>query len=348
MKVYDYIFITNLPAFYKINLYNKLSKLAKIKVIFISNSSAIRNADFSSTKIDFEHEFLSTRNYEERNKILITLKILKILFFLKYKKLVFPGWELVELIPLMFIYESRKNCILIESSIIETRSTGFIWFIKKMIIKQMSFAFPSGNLQLEILKHANFTGDYNITHGVGIPNRMPKNNIKKYESSNDYSYLYVGRVAQEKNLSYLVEMFNRNRKKLTIVGDGPLFDKLKSIAKNNISFHGYVNNEDLAHIYVKHDIFILPSISEPWGLVIDEALWYGLPVVVSCNVGCSDDLVIAENTGVTFKLDDDDSFNEALSEIELNYNYYKDNVIHIDFDKRDTKQINSYLAYLNE
>lgn len=343
-KYYDYIIFTNLPAFYKINLFNKLAKKSKIKVVFMSTASSIRKGDFSKGKIEFEHEFLSSSEYEKRSKFIVFMKVMKILFSSRYKVVLFPGWELIELIPFMLLLPTKKNGIVLESSIIETKSTGILWFLKKLIIKKMGMAFPAGNLQYKILERANYLGKVHITHGVGLPNRHEDRLLCYEEKMKEFKYLYVGRVAVEKNLRYLLTMFNNNGKKLTIAGDGPLLDELKQLAKENISFLGYVNNKDLADVYKNHDIFILPSNSEPWGLVIDEALWYGLPVVVSCNVGCSEDLVIKEQTGTVFNLNNDVSFNNAICDAELNYSKYKKNVIKIDFNRRDQNQIDSYLS----
>ncbi|MEY0436502.1 glycosyltransferase [Providencia huaxiensis] len=340
---YDYIIFTNLPAFYKINLYNQLAKKLKIKVVFMSASSSIRPDDFTCGDMAFEHVFLSDNVYEKRNKFLVFMKVMKILFSSRYKMLLFPGWELVELIPFMLLLQTNKNGILLESSIVETRSTGLLWLLKKIIIKNMGHAFPSGHLQHKILELAGYPGCVHVTHGVGIAKRSKDRITSLSIVPNQFNYLYVGRVSAEKNLKYLIEMFNCNGKKLTIVGDGPLMDELKLIAKQNVTFLGYVNNEQLADVYRSHDIFILPSNSEPWGLVIDEALWFGLPVVVSCNVGCSEDLVIKEKTGSVFVLNNDVSFNNALSDVELNYSKYKKNVMKIDFDRRDQDQINAYL-----
>jgi glycosyltransferase involved in cell wall biosynthesis len=341
---YDYIIVTNLPAFYKINLYNKLAKKIKIKVIFMSASSSIRADDFSKGDMQFEHEFLSANNYEKRNKLLSFIKTTVILATCKYKRIVFPGWELAELIPLMFLLPTKKNGLILESSIVETKSSGLLWFLKKLIMKNMGHAFPSGELQEEILQRAHYSGVVHITHGVGIPSRIDERTFGSNVLPSVFKYLYVGRVSAEKNLTFLVRMFNENGKKLTIAGNGPLLNELKLLAQSNITFLGYVNNIELADVYKRHAIFVLPSYSEPWGLVVDEALWFGLPVVVSCNVGCSEDLVVKPNTGTVFEVDDEGSFIKALLDVELNYSKYKSNVMAIDFNKRDQEQIDSYMV----
>ncbi|AMO82650.1 hypothetical protein [Obesumbacterium proteus] len=70
---YDLTFITNIPAFYKVNLFNRLNEFLKIKVIFISKTSEIRSDDFYGRELAFDHIFLSSTPYENRNKLQVLL-----------------------------------------------------------------------------------------------------------------------------------------------------------------------------------------------------------------------------------------------------------------------------------
>lgn len=72
------------------------------------------------------------------------------------------------------------------------------------------------------------------------------------------------------------------------------------MAKDNIRFLGHVPNDSLPEIYERHDVFILPSRYEPWGLVVEEALFRGLPVIASDKVGSAADMVAALETGAVF------------------------------------------------
>ena len=143
-------------------------------------------------------------------------------------------------------------------------------------------------------------------------------------------------------MRFLIERFNDNGKPLTIVGKGELEQELKTLAKENINFRGFIENDKLPEVYKEHDIFILPSRSETWGLVVEEAIYWGLPVVVSDRVGCSNEMVNTPQTGVTFELDNIDSFNSAINDIEQNYKQYRDNAIAFDFEERDKKQIDCF------
>ncbi|MFA0031258.1 MULTISPECIES: glycosyltransferase family 4 protein [unclassified Vibrio] len=306
----------------------------------MSDSSDIRNSDFIDGEMKFEYEILHDVSYEKRNKLLSLLKFLGVIFNHKFDKIIFPGWELVELIPIMLLSKKSKNGIVLESSIIETITTGPLWLVKKLIIRNMGHAYPSGKLQSDILSHAGFDGEEHVTHGVGIPKRVVKEIINR--KSKSYKYLYVGRISEEKNLDFIVNEFNNNGKSLTIVGDGPQRSELESISHGNIKFTGYVNNADLGGIYRDHHIFILPSKSEPWGLVVEEALSYGLPVIVSNHVGCYEDLVSRADTGIVFDLSDEMSFARASCSLESNYDFYQKKVQAVDFSIRDQAQINAY------
>lgn len=133
---------------------------------------------------------------------------------------------------------------------------------------------------------------------------------------------------------------------MTIVGAGSDEAMLKSMAAPNITFQGFVNNDELGEIYQQHDVFILPSNYEPWGLVVEEALYWGLPVIVSEKVGCGPDMVRAYGSGFFFKHDDEESLAVAIGEMQRCYPDVRKKVLAIDWDKRENDQVEAYLKIL--
>ncbi|WP_207220789.1 glycosyltransferase, partial [Vibrio vulnificus] len=309
-----------------------------------SKSSRIRKGNFTDVEMNFDHEFICDSNYESRNKLVTAIKVFKALQRIKCEYVIYPGWELVELIPFVFLKNDFRSGIVIESSILESKTSGLVWLIKKLFIRRMSIAFPSGFLQNEILIKSNYMGVVKFTHGVGLPIRKPCEDIVNRNQPDSIKYLYVGRLSPEKNLEFLIEEFNNNGKLLTIVGEGELFSKYKAISKGNIAFTGYIDKDKLVDVYKSHDAFVLPSKSEPWGLVVEEALSAGLPVIVSSNVGCYKDLVTSTDAGVVFNIDDSLSFKCAIEKMEKDYNRYRNNAILIDFEERDRQQIEAYIG----
>ena len=93
---------------------------------------------------------------------------------------------------------------------------------------------------------------------------------------------------------------------LLIVGDGPSRDALEERARGLrwTTFAGFQNQSELAAWYGCMDVFVLPSRSETWGLVLNEAMLFRLPVIASSMVGAGDDLIGQGKNGYTFDVGD--------------------------------------------
>ena len=109
-------------------------------------------------------------------------------------------------------------------------------------------------------------------------------------SGNEKVIFYVGRLGSEKNFDLLVKAFTLVLRsdpsaRLLIVGDHPDRKEIEAAAhatsaKNNIIFAGYVGQEDLGSLYDLSYIFAFPSLADTQGVVINEAAWAGLPIVM--------------------------------------------------------------------
>ena len=106
---------------------------------------------------------------------------------------------------------------------------------------------------------------------------------------------------------------------LLFVGDGDLRPALEAEAREkglaDIRFLGFRNQTELPALYELCDVFVLPSTREPWGLVVNEVMATGRPVVVSDRVGCAQDLVRNGVNGFVFPLGDTRALAAALKEV---------------------------------
>ncbi len=137
----------------------------------------------------------------------------------------------------------------------------------------------------------------------------------------DIVYLYVGRLEPHKGVSDLLAAFEalsrtHSKARLLVVGDGTLLSRVREAADRNaaITCTGRLTGELLWDAYVTSDVFVLPSLFEPWGLVVNEAQAFGLPVIVSNTAGCVDDLVPNGEEGITFPAGDTEALTRALVE----------------------------------
>jgi len=109
---------------------------------------------------------------------------------------------------------------------------------------------------------------------------------------------------------------------LLFVGDGEERASLENEAKSrglaHVVFAGFVNQSDLPTYYAISDVLVLPSGNETWGLVINEAMSCGVPVVTTREVGASVDLVRDGETGYSYDTGDINALADALAKIILN------------------------------
>jgi 1,2-diacylglycerol 3-alpha-glucosyltransferase len=113
--------------------------------------------------------------------------------------------------------------------------------------------------------------------------------------------LFVGRLVREKGVFDLLEAYTklavslRSEIGVVFAGSGPaevdLSRRAKSISPGMICFPGFTQREDLAGVYALAELLVLPTYSDPWGLVVNEAMACGLPIIVSNVAGCAADLV---------------------------------------------------------
>lgn len=340
MKSYIKIFVTDLPAFYRIKLYNKINEKQKVFAVFTENGDPTRNEDFYKGDISFDYVNLAGRNLFSK-----AFFLLKIIFFYEYKMLILGGWNRWLQWICAFASPRRKNALALESSIFESTVKGWRGFLKRIFLSRVSKVFASGKMHKKLLDALEYRGEVVITKGVGIYNIVdtppfaPKSEIR--------NFIYVGRFIPCKNLENLVEAFKKFPDcTLTMVGFGGLDKRLREISPKNVIFTGAVENARLPDYYRQNDVFILPSFSEPWGLVVEEALNNGLPVIVSENVGCNGEVVEDGVNGAVFRFSDKDPIAGAIRRIRepAFYNKISQNIRKTDFREIAGRQIDCYLA----
>ncbi len=108
--------------------------------------------------------------------------------------------------------------------------------------------------------------------------------------------VFVGRLIKVKGVDLLLgamrEMEDEDRPFLVIVGDGTEREELERLAEGMpVAFLGFLQIDDLPAIYAAADYFVLPSILEPWGVVVNEGMACGLPLMLSEQVGAHADLL---------------------------------------------------------
>jgi 1,2-diacylglycerol 3-alpha-glucosyltransferase len=245
-----------------------------------------------------------------------------------------PGWgDVCSRLALAWCQKHRIPAVVMIESIKEHYKGSRAWWkeaIKRQFVRLCSAAFVGGR------DHARYavalgvpprliSDGYDVVDNEHFAQRASAvrglaPEAKAKYSLPQYFFLASARLVEEKNLSRLVEAYARyctitprgeNGKPqmqtwdLVILGDGPLRPALESQRSElNLDGHvhlpGFKQYEELPNYYALARAFILPSIYEPWGLVVNEAMASGLPVLVSNHCGCAAELVRENYNGFTF------------------------------------------------
>ncbi len=113
---------------------------------------------------------------------------------------------------------------------------------------------------------------------------------------------FAAKLSAVKSADTLIEAFGRAavpKSALVLVGDGPLRGELERKAHSfpgaSIHFAGFANQSQMPAAYALADVFVLPSVFEPWGLAINEAMNMGCAIIASDQCGSAPDLVSRDN-----------------------------------------------------
>jgi glycosyltransferase involved in cell wall biosynthesis len=141
----------------------------------------------------------------------------------------------------------------------------------------------------------------------------------------DRFILFVGRLVPEKGVFDLLEAYAklesslRSEIALVFAGDGISRRELKlradQINPGNVIFTEFLHREDLPAFYALAEVLVLPTHSDPWGLVVNEAMACGLPIIVTDVAGCSDDLVRDGWNGYVIPVRDPDKLGHAIGAV---------------------------------
>ena len=139
-------------------------------------------------------------------------------------------------------------------------------------------------------------------------------------------FLFVGRLINRKGVDRLVAAYRLYRRRnpqggwgLVIVGEGDEKDQLRAMAKDEpgVIFAGAKFGDELCIYYGLASALVLPSEVETWGLVINEAMASGLPVLVSQRCGCATTLVAEGENGWSFPPHDVEALSRRMEELAL-------------------------------
>ena len=269
------------------------SNLYQIKVVYNSkNEELINSYDF------YNILFFPISNFRDKNELLT--------FSLKYapKAIFISGFMNSQYLYVARKFKGLSKIICLYDTIPQnTLIYNLKNIFKKYIYKYyFDYMWGTGSLNVEHAKNIGFN-DKQIFSGFYVCDKVFSHKYFEVVRNKELNILFIGRLVKEKNILFLVNTVNklikRNYKiRLTIIGEGPLKSSLE--VNENIVHLGFLSKGEIINVAKRNNLFCLPSIYEPWGVVVHEMSSLGLPLLLSNRCGSSKDLLINYENGLSF------------------------------------------------
>lgn len=271
------------------------------------------------------------KQLEQVNFVTLVKQLYQVLFQVNPDILVVSGYSRPAMLcAVLWTVINRKKAILLSESK-EDDALRISWqeTLKLWLVKLYKAALVGGKIHKDYLaklgmsSQAIFYGYDVVDNSAFTPQKirsLPKALNRPY-------FLAINRFIPKKNLLNLIESYNQYRQlageqawDLVLCGDGELKEQIEAkIAKLNLQdavyLPGFLQQEQLLPYFAHANCFIHASTTEQWGLVVNEAMAAGLPVIVSKRCGCFEDLVVEGVNGFGFNPENTAQLAQLMSKI---------------------------------
>jgi glycosyltransferase involved in cell wall biosynthesis len=352
----DFCIMNNIPTPYRQALFESIARLAAdrgrpFSVLYLSRNESVRDW---SVKLNSFETVLSVRR-QKRNPTTPTSDFITnngyLGLVLRPTTVILFGYNYRTYLATALVRRllGRETYLFCETTLMDTSKSNSKKVIKEIIFRLFfdRFIVP-GQRSAEFLNAHGVPQDRvffarNASHLC--PNQPPKLN-----PAAKIRLLYVGRLAPEKRILEFVRVFSHvdTSATLTLVGSGPFSQEIADIAAGDerIEMLPSLDQNHLSAIYARHDALVLVSKSEPWGLVVNEAINFGLALMLSPEVGCLPDLL--DGNGVQVKTISHNGIDDAIRTLQRSLLSYRQRSLEIARETTVEQQAEAFMTSISK
>jgi len=330
------LILHNIISPYKTLLFNALHEInRKIEVLYISKTESRRAWDVNTDTLEFPYRIMFNILADEISKVSLFKETIKHLNNMNPNVLIIDGYSYASSWAGLFWAKRNKKKIILWSSSNrdDHKRTFYKEYIKSLFVRSCDAYNVYGTKSKKYLICLGAREDRIFTTGNNTDNGFYYHETMKWSRERsaliksfgmpERNFLYIGRFSPEKNIMRLLDAY-RDLKRgsewgLILLGRGPQKEDIERHIKThqikNVFMPGFKQKDEVPKYMAVSDIFVLPSISEPWGLVVNEAMAAGFPVLVSIKCGCSDDLIKSNENGFVFDPLDKDGLLKLMNKM---------------------------------
>lgn len=327
------LFVTNIPAPYRVDYFNLLSNDFDITVLYEREAAVSRDKHWASEqKREFNEFYLNSFKYGEEYSVSFDF----IKYFRKYEgKIIVCGYGswTTRLVIIYLWLMKRKFCLCVDGGL--SKKEGKLkYLIKKFFINKADLYLTTGNETNKFLVHygADPSRCYIYPFGslknseiqcidYSIENKIVQ---KKTYRDRKKIILFVGQFIYRKGIDILLNadrIINNDMVDIYIIGGVPTreyIDMVEEYKLKNVFFINFKTKQQLLEFYKISDVFVLPTREDIWGLSIIEAMSFGLPIITTYNCVAGKELINNGYNGFLVKSDDYEELATAINNIIYN------------------------------
>lgn len=327
MKV---LFITNIPAPYRVDFYNELGKQVNLTVIFeAKGADGIRfNWNIEQIK-NFKAIFLNDGNINERK---VDWKIFKYIKKGEYDHIVATNYSYFTEMAALIYMKLKKIPYYFETDGGLIRSEHIVKRMYKrfLVSNAKGYFSPSSSsddylmyygAKKDVIYRYPFTSLRKSDIRENIMSKEDKSILKKKLGiKEDKIILSVGQFIYRKGYDVLLRACQNldDDIGIYIVGGkatNEYINLCKELKLKNVYFKEFMKKEELSEYYKVADLFVLPTREDIWGLVINEAMAHGLPIITTNNCVSGLELVTDNENGNIIEVNDYKSLNNSIKKV---------------------------------
>lgn len=321
------LYITNLPAPYKVEFLNGLGEKVDLTVIFERKTANSRNVKwkYSNTKRNFQEIYLHSKKIGEESSI--SFEILKYIRSSKYDYILMNGYSsMTSIVAILYMKLKKINYGIVCDGLLPGNISKSKMFLKKILIGSASFWMSSGSTTSEILQSYGAKSQKIFEYPfssikkseIVFENYDKKIYKKKIDCHEKRMILYVGQLIYRKGIDVMLEAFKNldNETRLYIVGGTrSQINILRHQCNRQITYIEFKTKEELVDYYKAADTLILPTREDIWGLVVNEAFSFGIPVITTERCGAGLEMIKEGYNGFIIPINDPDSLYDKTERI---------------------------------
>lgn len=332
------LYITNIPSPYRVDFFNELNKYCDLTVLFERRTANDRDNKWYNNIFKFEGVFLRSKGIG--NEASISFEVVN---YLKkdYDIIILGGYSSpTSMIAILYMKLHKISYVLnADGGFINYREKKFNKFIKTFFISSAKFWLSSGKETNKYLVYYGAKEDrifnYSFTSLkktdiLKFPVTKEEKNFLKNNFNIPYEkvILAVGQFIPRKGFDWMIESYKSlsHNIGIYIIGGKPTDEYIKLKEKygmDNLHFIDFQDKYSIKKWYQLADLFILPTREDIWGLVVNEAMAQGLPVITTDRCIAGLELIKDKEIGYIVKCENIkdllNATNECINNSDINY-----------------------------